>query len=90
MGVPVISVLTKLRIPGLPCVESLIFQFSRNPKPMASQENIGSLEEEALKRKERLKALKRKHDETGKDGDKLEDGSKEGVAGLPRLAWFVI
>jgi hypothetical protein len=57
---------------------------------MATRENIGSMEEEALKRKERLKALKRKHDETGKEGDKSEDVSTEGVAGLPRLAWSVI
>ena len=28
---------------------------------MADDENIGTLEEECLKRKERLKALKRKH-----------------------------
>jgi hypothetical protein len=53
---------------------------------MASQENIGSLEEEALKRKERLRALKRRHGETGKEGDNPE----EGVSNLPRLVWFVM
>jgi hypothetical protein len=53
---------------------------------MANQENIGSLEEAALKRKERLKAWKRKHDETGKEGD----NSEEGVFNLPRLVWFVM
>lgn len=29
---------------------------------MAAQDNVGTLEEESLKRKERLKALKRKHE----------------------------
>jgi len=52
---------------------------------MSTQDNIDSLEEEALKRKERLKALKRKHDEAGKDGDKSEGGSTEVMASLPRL-----
>jgi hypothetical protein len=53
---------------------------------MTNQENIGSLEEEAMKRKERLKAWKRKHDETGKEGDNLE----ESLFNLPRLVWFVM
>jgi hypothetical protein len=53
---------------------------------MPNQENIGSLEEEALKRKERLKVWKRKHDETGKEGD----NSGDGVFNLPRLVWFVM
>ena len=52
---------------------------------MSTQDNIDSLEEEALKRKERLKALKRKHDEASKDGDKSEGSSTEGMASLPRL-----
>lgn len=57
---------------------------------MSTQDNIDSLEEEALKRKERLKALKRKHDEAGKDGDKSEGGSTEGMpASLPRLVRIV-
>jgi hypothetical protein len=58
----------------------------RKLSSMASQENIGSLEEAALKRKERLKAWKRKHDETSKEGDNLE----EGLLNLPRLVWFVM
>jgi hypothetical protein len=53
---------------------------------MGSQESIGSMEEEALKRKERLKAWKRKHDETGNEGD----NSEEAIFNLPRLVWFVI
>jgi hypothetical protein len=57
---------------------------------MATQENIGSMEEEALKRKERLRALKRKHDETSKEGDKLEHDGIEGVSSLPRCVWFII
>lgn len=56
---------------------------------MASEKNIGCMEDEALKRKERLKALKRKHDETDKEGDKSEYVSTEGLASLPRLVWFV-
>jgi coiled-coil domain-containing protein 12 len=51
---------------------------------MSTQDNNDLLEEEALRRKERLKALKRKHDETGKDGDKSEGASTEGMAILPR------
>ncbi|KDR19864.1 coiled-coil domain-containing protein 12 [Zootermopsis nevadensis] len=51
---------------------------------MASEKNIGCMEDEALKRKERLKALKRKHDETDKEGDKSEYVSTEGLASLPR------
>ncbi|KAJ4448350.1 hypothetical protein ANN_10365 [Periplaneta americana] len=42
------------------------------------------MEEEALKRKERLKALKRKHDETGKEGNKLEESNTEVSINLPR------
>jgi hypothetical protein len=57
---------------------------------MDAQKNIGLMEEEALKRKERLKALKRKHDETGNEGDKLEDGTAELTGRLPRLAWSVM
>jgi len=56
---------------------------------MSTQDDIDSLEEEALKRKERLKALKRKHDEAGKDEDKSEGASKEGMASLPRLVRIV-
>lgn len=56
---------------------------------MSTQDNIDSLEEEALKRKERLKALKRKHDEAGKDGDKSEGSSTEGITSLPRLVRIV-
>jgi len=56
---------------------------------MSTQDNVDSLEEEALKRKERLKALKRKHDEAGKDGDKSEGGTTEGMASLPRLVRIV-
>ena len=56
---------------------------------MSTQDNIDSLEEEALKRKERLKALKRKHEEAGKDGDKPECASTEGMASLPRLVRIV-
>lgn len=56
---------------------------------MSTQDNIDSLEEEALKRKERLKALKRKHDESGKEGDKSEGASTEGMASLPRLVRIV-
>jgi hypothetical protein len=52
---------------------------------MSTQDNIDSLEGEALKRKERLKALKRKHDEACKDGAKSEGGSTNGIASLPRL-----
>ncbi|PSN47521.1 Coiled-coil domain-containing protein 12 [Blattella germanica] len=51
---------------------------------MASQDNIGSMEEESLKRKERLKALKRKHEETGKEGSKSEESSSESSSQLPR------
>ncbi|PNF30269.1 Coiled-coil domain-containing protein 12 [Cryptotermes secundus] len=40
---------------------------------MSNQEKIGSLEEEALKRKERIKVLKRKHDEIGKEGHNSGD-----------------
>jgi len=56
---------------------------------MSTQDNNDLLEEEALRRKERLKALKRKHDETGKDGDKSEGASTEGMAILPRLVRIV-
>jgi hypothetical protein len=52
---------------------------------MSTQDSIGSLEEEALKRKERLKTLKRKHDEAGKEVDKSKDSSLEGMGSLPRL-----
>jgi hypothetical protein len=52
---------------------------------MSTQDNVDSLEEEALKRKERLKSLKRKHDEASKDGAKSEGGSIDGMASLPRL-----
>jgi hypothetical protein len=52
---------------------------------MSTQDNIGLMEEEALKRKERLKALKRKHDEVGKEGDKSEDNSAKSMGSLPRL-----
>jgi hypothetical protein len=56
---------------------------------MSTHDNIGLLEEEALKRKERLKALKQKYDETGKEGDKSEDDNAEGMASLPRLVVIV-
>ena len=56
---------------------------------MSTQDNIDSLEEEALKRKERLKALKRKHDEASKEGAKSEGSSTEGMASLPRLVRIV-
>lgn len=52
---------------------------------MSTQDNVDSLEEEALKRKDRLKALKRKHDESCKDGAKSEGGVTDGMASLPRL-----
>lgn len=42
---------------------------------MSAEDKIGSMEEEAMKRKERLKALKRKHEETGKDDKQVEFGS---------------
>lgn len=51
---------------------------------MASEESIGSLESEALKRKERLKQLKRKHD----DGSKEETSFEEKLSpptSLPKL-----
>lgn len=41
---------------------------------MASEEKIGNMEEEALKRKERLKALKRKQD----DQEKTDQNSSHG------------
>ena len=49
-----------------------------------SEESVGSLEEQSLKRKERLKALKRKHEDTVKDGNKQEDKSTEDGSILPR------
>jgi hypothetical protein len=52
---------------------------------MGTHESIGSMEEEALKRKERLRTWKRMHDEIDKGGD----NSEEGVSSLPRLVWFV-
>jgi hypothetical protein len=51
---------------------------------MGTQESIGSMEEEAVKRKERLRAWKRKIDEPVKGGD----NSEEGVPSLPRLVWL--
>lgn len=56
---------------------------------MSTQDNIDSLEEAALKRKERLKALKRKHDVSSKDGAKSEGGSTDSMASLPRLVRIV-
>ena len=52
---------------------------------VSTQDNVDSLEEEATKRTERLKELKRKHDEAGKSGDKSEGGTTGGMASLPRL-----
>jgi hypothetical protein len=49
------------------------------------QENIGSMEEEAVKRKERLRAWKRKHDEPSKGGDNYVEGI---FANFPRLVWL--
>lgn len=38
---------------------------------MTSEDKIGTLEDEAAKRKERLKNLKKKHDEQGKEENKI-------------------
>lgn len=38
---------------------------------MSSEEKIGTLEDEAAKRKERLKNLKKKHEEQGKEENKI-------------------
>lgn len=38
---------------------------------MTSEDKIGTLEEEAAKRKERLKSLKRKHEEQGKEENRI-------------------
>lgn len=39
---------------------------------MTSEDKIGTLQEEALRRKERLKSLKRKVDEEGKSENKTQ------------------
>ncbi|KAK9503922.1 hypothetical protein O3M35_010381 [Rhynocoris fuscipes] len=44
-----------------------------------TEETVGSLEEAALKRKERLKALKKKQEENDSDGKKIKSG-----AGIPK------
>ncbi|KAJ9573742.1 hypothetical protein L9F63_008866 [Diploptera punctata] len=41
-------------------------------------------EEESLKRKERLKALKRKHEDSANDGNKLENSKSEDKNHLPK------
>jgi hypothetical protein len=69
----------------LQVVEGRVVGVEERMRNMANQEKIGSMEEEARKRKERLKAWKRKHDETGKEGD----NSEEGVFNLPRLVLFM-
>ncbi|XP_066994857.2 coiled-coil domain-containing protein 12 [Anabrus simplex] len=53
---------------------------------MSTEENVGSLESEALKRKERLKALKRKHDEGGKEvGGPTESAQNERSLPKPKF-----
>lgn len=48
---------------------------------MTSEDKIGSLEEEAFKRKERLKKLKRKLEEEGKNENKISADTPS----LPKL-----
>lgn len=42
---------------------------------MSAEDKIGLMEEEALKRKERLKALKRKHEDAAKEEKQFELGT---------------
>lgn len=50
---------------------------------MAASDNVGTLEEEALKRKEKLKALKRKHEQQEKTEENSQNENSKTIT-LPK------